>query len=70
MAVGAGDGKVIAASCGRSGNGQKPARVVNEHLLDLLGADPVREQSYKELGLQTVCPTVMGANAICEMLEA
>ena len=32
--------------------------------------DPVREQSYKELGLQTVCPTVMGANAICEMLEA
>ncbi len=32
--------------------------------------DPLREQAYHELGLQTVCPTVMGANAIREMLEA
>ncbi len=32
--------------------------------------DPIREQAYHELGLQTVCPTVMGANAIREMLEA
>ena len=31
--------------------------------------DPIREQSYRELGLQTVCPTVMGANAIRDMLE-
>jgi trk system potassium uptake protein TrkA len=31
--------------------------------------DPIREQSYRELGLQTVCPTIMGANAIREMLE-
>ena len=31
--------------------------------------DPIREQSYRELGLETVCPTVMGANAIREMLE-
>ena len=31
--------------------------------------DPMREEAYKELGLQTVCPTVMGANAIREMLE-
>jgi trk system potassium uptake protein TrkA len=32
--------------------------------------DPIREQSYRELGLQTVCPTVMGASAIREMLES
>ena len=32
--------------------------------------DPIREQSYRELGLQTVCPTVMGANAIRDMLES
>ena len=31
--------------------------------------DPLRERSYRELGLQTVCPTVMGANAIRDMLE-
>lgn len=31
--------------------------------------DPMREEAYRELGLQTVCPTVMGANAIREMLE-
>ena len=30
--------------------------------------DPIREQSYRELGLQTVCPTIMGANAIRDML--
>jgi len=32
--------------------------------------DPIREQSYRELGLQTVCPTVMGASVIREMLES
>ena len=31
--------------------------------------DPIREESYRELGLETVCPTVMGANAIRDMLE-
>lgn len=31
--------------------------------------DPIRERAYHELGLETVCPTVMGANAIREMLE-
>jgi trk system potassium uptake protein len=32
--------------------------------------DPIREEAYRELGLQTVCPTVMGANAIRDILEA
>ena len=32
--------------------------------------DPIRERCYSELGLQTVCPTVMGANAIRDMLES
>ena len=32
--------------------------------------DPIREQAYRELGMQTVCPTVMGANAIRDILEA
>jgi len=31
--------------------------------------DPIREEAYRELGLQTVCPTVIGANVIREMLE-
>ncbi|MGH2366395.1 MAG: potassium channel family protein [Chloroflexota bacterium] len=31
--------------------------------------DPVRGSIYEDLGLETVCPTVMGANAIKAMLE-
>jgi trk system potassium uptake protein TrkA len=32
--------------------------------------DPVREETYKLLGLETVCSTVMGAESIREMLGA
>ncbi len=31
--------------------------------------DPIREESYREMGLETVCPTIMGANAIRQILE-
>jgi trk system potassium uptake protein TrkA len=30
--------------------------------------DPIREESYREMGLETVCPTIMGANAIRDKL--
>ena len=32
--------------------------------------DPVREEVYQTLGLTTVCPTVVGAERIKEMLDA
>ena len=32
--------------------------------------DPIREEAYRDQGLQTVCPTLMGANAIRDILEA
>lgn len=32
--------------------------------------DPVREETYRLLGLDTVCPTVMGAVKIREMVDA
>ncbi|MHB8619692.1 MAG: potassium channel family protein [Chloroflexota bacterium] len=30
--------------------------------------DPIREELYRDLGLQTVCPTTMGASRMREML--
>jgi trk system potassium uptake protein TrkA len=32
--------------------------------------DPIREETYHTLGLETVCPTALGAQLIEEMLEA
>ncbi|MDE3076141.1 MAG: TrkA family potassium uptake protein [Chloroflexota bacterium] len=32
--------------------------------------DPIRAKTYSELGLETMCPTVMGAGAMKELLEA
>jgi len=31
--------------------------------------DPLREEIYRSLGLETICPTLWGANRIKEMLE-
>ncbi len=31
--------------------------------------DPIRQQIYADLGLETVCPTVIGANTIRALLE-
>ncbi|MCL5960895.1 MAG: TrkA family potassium uptake protein [Chloroflexi bacterium] len=31
--------------------------------------DPIREHTYRELGLETFCPTILGAQAIKEMIE-
>ena len=32
--------------------------------------DPIREETYQTLGLETVCPTALGAQMIEEMLDA
>lgn len=32
--------------------------------------DPLREEIYRELGLETVCPTLVGANQIHDILVA
>jgi trk system potassium uptake protein TrkA len=31
--------------------------------------DPIRESTYNELGLETICPTVIGAQMLFEALE-
>jgi trk system potassium uptake protein TrkA len=31
--------------------------------------DPIRESTYNELGLETFCPTVIGAQMMFEALE-
>ena len=30
--------------------------------------DPVREEAYRKMGLQTYCPTIVGANSILAMV--
>ncbi|MCL4544977.1 MAG: TrkA family potassium uptake protein [Chloroflexi bacterium] len=32
--------------------------------------DPLREQTYRELGLETICPTTIGASIIAQCFEA
>jgi trk system potassium uptake protein TrkA len=31
--------------------------------------DPIREEMYRELGLETISPTIMGANVLYELLR-
>lgn len=31
--------------------------------------DPIRESTYRELGLETICPTIIGAKLISEALQ-
>jgi trk system potassium uptake protein TrkA len=31
--------------------------------------DPMRQSTYNELGLETICPTIMGAQMLAEALE-
>ena len=31
--------------------------------------DPIRQSTYTELGLEAICPTIMGADKITELLE-
>jgi trk system potassium uptake protein TrkA len=31
--------------------------------------DPIREKMYRELGLETISPTIMGANVLYDLLR-
>ncbi len=30
--------------------------------------DPIREETYRALGLETICPTQLGAQVLCEAI--
>lgn len=69
------EGADVFAAVTQSDNVNAMAAQIAKHIFRVERAicrlyDPVREETYRTLGLQTVCPTTEGARRIKELLDA
>ncbi len=63
------------AACTQGDNRNVMASQIAKHIFNIPKVvtriyDPIREKTYQELGLETFCPTTMGAMMMKEALEA